>query len=216
MVYPSGSHSIEVLRDATFEVESGGAVVILGPSGSGKSTLLHILGSLERPTSGRVAIDGFDPSSASDAELARFRNQQVGFVFQDHHLLPQFSVWQNVMLPGVAGPRAAASEDLRERARELLERVGLGARLDHRPAELSGGERQRGAIARALVNRPSVLLCDEPTGNLDRRTAESVADLVFELQTAEGSSLVAVTHSQELAARFSRQLRLEDGVCSPA
>jgi len=213
MTYGSGSSSLEVLRDVGFEVPAGDRLVIVGPSGSGKSTLLHVLGTLERPTAGTVRIDSIDPAGLSEEELARFRNERVGFVFQDHHLLPQFSLLQNVVLPSVAhrGSQGAVS-----RAEELLQRVGLGERVGHRPAQLSGGERQRGAIARALINRPSVLLCDEPTGNLDRRNAEVVADLLFELHQAEGSSLVVVTHSLELAQRFDRRMTLEDGRCSIA
>lgn len=210
--YQTPAHEIEVLRDLSFEIAAGGQLAILGPSGSGKSTLLHILGALEQPSSGRVTIDGFDPAGASEKELAGFRNQQVGFVFQDHHLLGQFSVLQNVLLPtlasGAASGAASRAGSAVDRASRLLERVGLGDRREHRPSELSGGERQRAAIARALINRPAALLCDEPTGNLDRKTADSVADLLFELHQEERSSLVAVTHSEQLARRFSQQMTL--------
>ena len=184
-------------------------MAILGPSGSGKSTLLHILGTLDRPTSGRVLLDGTDTARLTEPELADFRNRKIGFVFQDHHLLPQCSVLENVLLPaiatGTAGPEAIA------RARMLIDRVGLTARSDHRPAELSGGERQRTALARALVNRPGLLLADEPTGNLDRSTARVIADLLVELERGEETMLVVVTHSLELAARFGRRLQLDAG-----
>ena len=215
--YTTPSHRVDVLQDVSLEVPAAGALAVVGPSGSGKSTLLHLIGALERPTSGKIRVDGFDPSEATEPELARFRNQVIGFVFQDHHLLPQFTVLQNVMLPGLAGWTARENRGdsgAGTRARELLDSVGLAERLEHRPAELSGGERQRAAVARALLNRPDVLLCDEPTGNLDRNTAESVADLLFELHQAERSTLVVVTHNHELASRFGEQVRLENGTCS--
>jgi len=210
---------VEVLRATSFTLEAGDAVAITGPSGSGKSTLLHILGGLDRPTSGRVTLGGRDPFTLGEPELARFRNRSVGFVFQDHHLLPQYSVLENVLLPTLAFPadRDPGAED---RARDLLGRVGLGHRLTHRPAELSGGERQRAAVARALIQGPGLVLCDEPTGNLDRASAGAVADLLFELhgapELAGGHILVVVTHSLDLAARFPRRMNLEEGRCVEA
>lgn len=203
---------VDVLVDCSLELRRGELLAITGPSGSGKSTLLHILGTLDRPDSGEVEIAGQRPFELDDDALAAFRHRHVGFLFQDHFLLPQYSVLENVLLPTLAGrPTASAAE----RARRLLERVGLGQRLDHRPAELSGGERQRVAIARALICAPGLLLCDEPTGSLDPKTARQIADLLFEVQEAEGATLVVVTHSQELAARFPRRIEIQDGRCSP-
>ncbi|HVS65656.1 MAG TPA: ABC transporter ATP-binding protein [Thermoanaerobaculia bacterium] len=206
--YVTPHHTIRVLDGISARLGPGMAVVITGPSGSGKSTLLHIVGALEVPTSGRVIVDDQDPHRLAEAELARFRNRAIGFVFQDHHLLPQFDVLQNVVLPTIAGG-GSPGEGAADRARRLLAAVGLAERTSHRPAELSGGERQRVAIARALINRPSLLLCDEPTGNLDQRTADAVADLLFELHAEEGGSMIVVTHSQELAGRFAQGFELE-------
>ncbi|MFL6202785.1 MAG: ABC transporter ATP-binding protein [Thermoanaerobaculia bacterium] len=203
------SEPVEVLRGVSFELDEGEALAITGPSGSGKSTLLHLIGSLDRPSSGTIEIDGTDPFALPEPKLAWFRNRTIGFVFQDSHLLPQYTVLENVLVPALAfkGPRMEA------RAAELLERVGLGHRMAHRPAELSGGERQRAAVARALLNRPRLLLCDEPTGSLDRAAATAVADLLFELHEAERTVLIAVTHSLELAARFARRCELVEGRC---
>src|SRR6185436_20749284 len=192
---------------------AGESLCVAGPSGSGKSTLLYILGTLERPTRGEVRLDGRDVHALPEAELAAFRNREVGFVFQDHFLLPQLSVLENVLAPTLV---AAAKDDYAGRARTLLERVGLGDRLAHRPAELSGGERQRTALARALVMRPRVLLCDEPTGNLDADSAKVVADLILELHRAEPSVLVLVTHSAELAARLPQRRRMVGRHLEPA
>ena len=203
--YVTAHHRIPVLHGLSLELEAGGAAAVTGPSGCGKSTLLHIIGTLEQPTSGRVVIDGVDPHSLPEAELAAFRNRNIGFVFQDHHLLPQFTVLQNVLLPSLAG---SGSDDSQKRARDLLDAVGLQDRTSHRPAQLSGGERQRVAIARALINRPSLLLCDEPTGNLDPKTADVVADLLFALRERENRSMMVVTHSEELADRFGVRFRL--------
>ncbi len=180
----------------------------MGPSGSGKSTLLHILGTLDTPTSGSVTLGGRDPFALGDRELAAFRNRELGFVFQDHCLLPQCSALENVLAPTLVATSRAGHE---ARARELLARVGLGDRLDHRPAELSGGEKQRVALARALVLNPRLLLCDEPTGNLDGAAAEAVADLLLELFGREQSVLIVVTHSDGLARRFSDRRRLAEG-----
>ncbi len=185
----------------------------MGPSGSGKSTLLYVLGTLEPPTSGSVTLDGRDPFRLPEPALAAFRNREVGFVFQDHCLLPQLSVLENVLAPTLVAPRR---DGLVERARALLKRVGLEERLEHRPAELSGGEKQRVALARALVLGPKLLLGDEPTGNLDAAAAESVASLLLELHRQEGAILVLVTHSVELAARFSDRRRLVGRTLRPA
>ena len=203
---------VEVLRGVSFTVSRGEGLAVTGPSGSGKSTLLHLIGTLDRPSSGKIEIDGRQPHVLSEPELARFRNRSVGFVFQDHHLLPQYSVLENVLLPTLAA--SPKNPNARERAGELLERVGLSHRLEHRPAELSGGERQRVAVARALIHGPSLLLCDEPTGSLDRATAESVAELLFELHREEGNVLIVVTHNPLLAERFGRRLELSEGRCA--
>lgn len=207
--FPTRSEPLVVLRDVSFRLGSGESLAIVGPSGSGKSTLLYILGTLEAPTSGRVSLAGQNPHELSEPEQARFRNERIGFVFQDHHLLPQCDVLENVLIPTLAHGRPAP--ETIERAKMLLAGVGLDARLAHRPAELSGGERQRVAIARALIHRPALLLADEPTGNLDRTTAAQVAELLLNLQSAEGTLLVAVTHSADLAGRMQRQLELDEG-----
>jgi lipoprotein-releasing system ATP-binding protein len=207
--YPTRSGPLHVLRDLTLTIERGEAVAVMGPSGSGKSTLLHILGTLDRPTSGSVRVDGEDPFQLPDGHLADFRNRRIGFIFQDHHLLPQCSVLENVLIPTLVGPDDRKEVD--QWARELLGRVGLSDRLDHRPAELSGGERQRVAVARSLIHRPALLLADEPTGNLDRRTAQSVAELLLDLHRQERTVLVVVTHSTELANHFPRRMEMIDG-----
>jgi len=210
-IFDTESRRVEVLRAISFEMTGGQALAIMGPSGSGKSTLLHLIGTLDQPSSGNIEINQRAPFSLSEPELARFRNKVVGFVFQDHHLLPQYSVLENVLIPAFAFKNK--NREVEKHARALLDRVGLSHRLDHRPAELSGGERQRVAIARALINRPSLLLCDEPTGNLDHNTANAVASLLLELHRAEQNILIAVTHSLELAARFNRRLELREGTC---
>jgi lipoprotein-releasing system ATP-binding protein len=207
--FPTRAEPLAVLRGCSFELSSGENLAILGPSGSGKSTLLQIVGTLDRPTAGQVTLDGQQPFQLSEPRLADFRNERIGFVFQDHHLLPQCSVLENVLTPTIARGRAT-TEDF-ERAKMLLDRVGLARRLDHRPAELSGGERQRAAIARALIRRPALLLADEPTGNLDRTTAGAIGDLLLELQRLERTMLIVVTHSLDLAARFARRVELDEG-----
>jgi lipoprotein-releasing system ATP-binding protein len=204
--YPTRSGALTVLRDISFTLEPGEALAIMGPSGSGKSTLLHILGTLDTPSAGRVTLDGVDPFRLRERELAAFRNRRIGFVFQDHHLLPQCNVLENVLIPTLVSGRPAA--EMERRARQLLERVGLGQRLDHRPAELSGGERQRVALARALILQPLLVLADEPTGNLDTDSAAVVADLLEELHRQERNILIVVTHSAELARRFPRRADL--------
>jgi lipoprotein-releasing system ATP-binding protein len=208
--YPTRGGELAVLRGVSLDLTAGEALAVLGPSGSGKSTLLHLLGTLDRPTSGVYQLNGQDPFTLPDVGLARFRNRHVGFVFQEHHLLPQCSVLENVLVPTLAGygdePRSYET-----RARELLDRVGLSGRLDHRPAELSGGERQRVAVARALILTPILLLADEPTGNLDRRTAHVVGELLLDMHRQENTILIVVTHSPELARMLPRQMEVLDG-----
>ena len=201
--------SLSVLKDVSLKMSVGDNVAVLGNSGCGKSTLLNILGTLEPPTAGSVTLGGENPYRFSEPELARFRRQNIGFVFQEHHLLPQLSVLENVMVPALSD--GTPSTEIVDRARKLIDRVGLSARQDHRPAELSGGERQRVAVARALLMRPALLLADEPTGSLDRTNAMAIGQLLIELQRQENSMLIAVTHSQELARIFGRQLELDDG-----
>ncbi len=205
--YPTPRGSLHLLDNVSLSLARGEAAAIMGPSGSGKSTLLYILGTLEPPTAGDVVLDGCHPFQLAERDLARFRNRHIGFIFQDHCLLPQCSVLENVLAPTLIEKSA---EDYRRRALELLDQVGLKDRIDHRPAELSGGEKQRVAMARAMVRNPSLLLCDEPTGNLDSRSAGSVADLLVEQHRRHGSILLVVTHSPTLAARFPLQYRLTD------
>ena len=212
-IYQDNAGRVEVLRGISLSMQPGNSLAITGPSGSGKSTLLHVIGTLDQPSSGSVAILDTDPFAMSEPDLARFRNENIGFVFQDHHLLPQYSVLENTLIPALAFP---CDNNVRARATELLEHVGLSHRLDHRPAQLSGGERQRVAIARALIKQPGLLLCDEPTGNLDVETASSVAELISELHTQANNMLIVVTHSMELAGRFSQHVELRDGLCEDA
>jgi lipoprotein-releasing system ATP-binding protein len=211
--FPTRGEPLVVLRGVSFELAAGGNVAILGPSGSGKSTLLHILGTLDRPTAGTVTLDGSDPFQLGDTDLAAFRNRHIGFVFQDHHLLPQLSVLENVLIPAVAEGRPDTESVAR--ARDLLDRVGLSQRLDHRPAELSGGERQRVGVARALLRRPKLVLADEPTGNLDRSNALAVGALLVDLQKQEQAMLVVVTHSAELAELLQQRFELDEGILKP-
>lgn len=207
--YPTRSGPLPVLRDISLTLSAGENLAILGPSGSGKSTLLYAIGTLDPPTSGTVSLCGQDPYQLSEAALARFRNRSIGFVFQDHHLLPQLSVYENVLIPALAV--GAATVEHQRRAHDLLERVGLADRLDHRPAELSGGERGRVALARALVTAPRLVLADEPTGNLDHTSAMAVAHLLLRLQAEEQTMLIVVTHSSELAGLLQQRKRLDDG-----
>jgi lipoprotein-releasing system ATP-binding protein len=202
--YVTEAGSILVLSDINLTLTRGDAVAIMGPSGSGKSTLLYILGALDTPTAGLVTLDDQNPAALSDNEQAAFRNRNIGFVFQDHALLPQCSVLENVLLPTLVAPE----DHYEERARELIQQVGLGQRLDHKPAQLSGGEKQRVAVARALIRRPGLLLCDEPTGNLDRATSGTIADLLLDIHRQQQTILVVVTHSQELASRFPLRYEL--------
>jgi lipoprotein-releasing system ATP-binding protein len=212
--YP-GTVPIPVLRAASLRVERGETVALVGPSGSGKSTLLNLLGTLDTPDSGSVFLCGQDVTRLDAQGLARVRNRDLGFIFQSHHLLPQCSVLENVLLPTLAnlGHSPAQAE---ERARRLLDRVGLGPRLDHLPGQLSGGERQRAAVVRALIQSPQVVLADEPTGALDRANAESLGRLLVDLNREEGTALVVVTHSLELARQMSRIVELKDGALLPA
>src|SRR5580698_625010 len=201
--YPTPRGPLPILSGVSFALQRGDAAAIMGPSGAGKSTLLYILGGLEQPTSGTVSLDGRNPFTLPEKDLAAFRNQSVGFIFQDHCLLPQCSVLENVLVPTLVAEHALSGA--RDRARELLVQVGLGDRLDHRPAELSGGEKQRVALARALIREPLLLLCDEPTGNLDQASADVVASLLLELHRLQETILMVVTHSATLAARFPLQ-----------
>ena len=205
--YTTPRGPLPILADISLALQRGDAVSIMGPSGSGKSTLLYILGTLESPTSGTVTLEGQNPFQLAEKQLAAFRNQKVGFVFQDHCLLPQCSVLENVLVPTLV---AETKDNFAERARMLLQQVGLSERLDHRPAELSGGEKQRVAIARALICQPLLLLCDEPTGNLDRHSADNVASLLLDLHQQQNTILIVVTHSPELAAKFPLRFEMRE------
>ena len=206
------------MQEVSLKLPRGEAVAIMGPSGSGKSTLLYMLGALEPPSSGTVTLDGRNPYELNDREQAAFRNRHIGFVFQDHSLLPQCSVLENVLTPTLVAPVDESDGNPRsdaERARKLLDQVGLSGRLDHRPGELSGGEKQRAAVARALIRNPALLLCDEPTGNLDAGSADAVAGLLLDLHAARNTILVVVTHSAALAERFPVQYRMSGGRLEP-
>ena len=202
--------SLSILAGVDLTLNRGEALAITGPSGSGKSTLLYILGVLDQPTAGEVIQFNQNPFVLSAKEQAEFRNQNIGFIFQDHHLMPQFSVLENVLIPTMV--HQGSSSDAEERARHLLERVGLKDRLNHRPAQISGGERQRVAVCRALINNPRLLLADEPTGNLDRTNTESIGKLLLEINQEQNTILICVTHSSELAALFPQHQRLRDGL----
>jgi len=210
--FPTRSDPLKVLQGISLQLTYGENIGILGPSGSGKSTLLHIIGTLENPTSGSLSLNDMDPFALSEPKLAEFRRRQVGFIFQDHHLLPQLSVLENVLVPALASGRI--DQTLVDRAKGLLERVGLSERADHRPAELSGGERQRTAVARAVIHRPALLLADEPTGSLDRGNAMAIGKLLVDIQSNEQTMLIVVTHSQEMASLLQRQTELIDGKLS--
>jgi lipoprotein-releasing system ATP-binding protein len=206
--YRSGAKEVKAVDGVDLSVRRGSSMAILGPSGAGKSTLLHLLGGLDRPTSGSVLLDGLDIYRFPDRERSRIRNERVGFIFQFYHLLPEFTALENVMLPAMIG---RSRRGLKERARKVLSSVGLAHRAGHRPGELSGGESQRVAIARALVNEPEVLLCDEPTGNLDSKTSEMIYALLFEAMAASGAALVIVTHDERVSSIAGSSIRLRDG-----
>jgi len=208
--YATAEGPLAILRDVSFTLAVGQSAAIMGPSGSGKSTLLYTLGALEPPSSGTVSLNGQDPYTLDERDLAAFRNRHIGFVFQDHSLLPQCSVLENVLTPTLVS-RDRSAREFGERARSLLDQVGLTHRLTHRPSQLSGGERQRVAIARALVQQPTLLLCDEPTGNLDQRNADIVAELLLSLHNAQRTILVLVTHSIDMARRFDLRFAIADG-----
>ncbi len=207
--YGAGPGEIRVLDNIEMEIGAGETIAVLGASGAGKSTLLNLMGALDRPTSGDINFNGESVFARSDAKLAAFRSSNVGFVFQFHHLLPEFTALENVMMPGLIGNEEKG--ELRERAVRLLSEAGLSERFEHKPGELSGGEQQRVAVVRALVRSPEVILADEPTGNLDRKTGDGVFDLLTGFNKEKGTTLVVVTHNEELAARLSRRIKIEDG-----
>jgi lipoprotein-releasing system ATP-binding protein len=206
-----GAPPVRVLEAINLELHQGDSAAIVGPSGSGKSTLLNIIGTLDRPSAGQVFLNGDDLSGLNEEQLAAVRNRKIGFIFQAHHLLPQCSVLENVLVPTLAGNTDSRVSDAEARARRLLQRVGLGERLSHRPGQLSGGERQRVAVVRALINQPGLLLADEPTGSLDRAAAHELAQLLGELNREENVTLIVVTHAPELAQRMQRIFELRDG-----
>ena len=208
--YVTAAGALTVLRNVNLQLNRGEALAVTGPSGCGKSSLLFVVGAMEPPTRGQVALQGRDLGGLTETELADLRQQRIGFVFQEHHLLPQCTVLENVLIPLLAG-KGTSPDDV-ERARQLLQRAGMQDRVDHRPAQLSGGERQRVAVCRALINQPALLLADEPTGNLDRANADLIGSLLLDLSRDTQNALICVTHSAELAARFPRRAELRDGV----
>ncbi len=205
-VYQNGAKEVRAIGGVSLEIQNGESLAIVGPSGAGKSTLLHLLGGLDTPTSGNVLLDGVDMNKLSDRERAKMRNRRISFVFQFYHLLPEFTALENVMMPALIKGQA-----VRDRARDVLESVGLADRAGHKPRELSGGESQRAAIARALMNEPEILLCDEPTGNLDSKTSEAIYRLLFELQSRTRMSLILVTHDEGITSRVNRTIHIRDG-----
>lgn len=208
--YSTPAGPLRIVSDVSLSLPRGSAVSIMGPSGSGKSTLLYLIGALEPPSNGTITLNGQNPFLLNPKQLAAFRNQQIGFVFQDHCLLPQCSVIENVLTPTLVSTSNGDAPDQFRRAEELLKHVGLAERLEHRPAQLSGGEKQRVALARALIMKPKLLLCDEPTGNLDQKSAQVVADLLLDVHGKSETILIVVTHSAELAARFPRRFELKN------
>jgi lipoprotein-releasing system ATP-binding protein len=211
--YPTPAGALRIVNDVSLELPPGSAVSIMGPSGSGKSTLLYMIGALEPPTHGTITLDNENPFLLDAKKLAAFRNQRIGFVFQDHCLLPQCSVIENVLTPTLVSPPNGSSFD---RARDLLNQVGLAERIDHHPGQLSGGEKQRVALARALIMKPRMLLCDEPTGNLDQKSAEVVAGMLLDIHRQANTILIVVTHSTDLAARFPQRFELRNQHLEPA
>lgn len=209
---PGDKEALSVLKDITLKVQSGQSLVIVGPSGSGKSTLLNIMGALDHPTRGQVLFDGQDLAAQNEKTLASIRNKQIGFVFQLHHLLPQCTVLENVLVPTLADKKHPDMKEIRDRAVNLLQRVGLEKFMLYRPGELSGGQRQRVAVVRALINNPKLLLADEPTGSLDKDSSENIADLLVELNKSEKVTLIVVTHSLSLAERMGQVMELSDGL----
>jgi lipoprotein-releasing system ATP-binding protein len=212
---PGDTASVSVLRGITLKVKEGQSLAIVGPSGSGKSTLLNIIGALDRPTAGQVLLEGKDLAKLTDIELAKIRNRQIGFVFQLHHLLPQCTVLENVLVPTLADRSRASRQQVQQRAVSLLQRVGLRDHMLHRPGELSGGQRQRVAVVRALINGPKLLLADEPTGSLDEKASQNIAKLLVELNRGEGVTLIVVTHSARLAERIGQVMELSNGLLKP-
>jgi ABC-type lipoprotein export system ATPase subunit len=210
--WPGRTGDVCVLNDIMLKVDQGESLAIVGPSGSGKSTLLNIMGGLDRPSGGQVLLDGQDLAHFGEAELARIRNREIGFVFQSHLLLPQCTVFENVLVPTLVDRERTSRQEAQKRGRALLERVGLADWLLHRPGELSGGQRQRVAVVRALINRPKLLLADEPTGSLDRESAEGISALLAELNESEGVTMIAVTHSMKLAERMGPVMELSNGI----
>jgi len=215
-IYKNGDKEVRAVDGITLEVERSRSIAILGSSGAGKSTLLHLLGGLDRPTEGRVFLDGTDIAKLKDAEISRARNARIGFVFQFYHLLSEFTVLENVMLPAFIKSKKACvkDSDIRDKASSLLKSVGLENRTDHKPAQLSGGESQRVAIARALINNPDYLLCDEPTGNLDSKNSKAIYELLFNLKKSEDIALVIVTHDESISLRTESTIRIRDGKIS--
>ncbi len=211
--YSNGLKEVLAVRDISIGIGSGEAIAIVGPSGAGKSTFLHLLGGLDAPTAGKVFLDGVDIYALSDDERSRVRNRKIGFVFQFYHLLSEFTALENVMLAGLIGTRLpdGTNRSIKEKAEELLREAGLAGRMTHRPSELSGGECQRVAIARALINEPEILLCDEPTGNLDSKTSESICDLLFSLRAKSNMTVVIVTHDENMSRRSTRTIHIKDG-----
>ena len=207
--YPTRGEPLEILKGIDLKLNRGDNLAIIGPSGSGKSTLLNVLGTLDHPTGGTYTLNDVDPFGLADDKLAAFRNSNIGFIFQEHHLLPQLSVLENILIPTMANGKPTADDVAR--AATLMERVGLADRAHHRPSELSGGERERVAVARALICAPALILADEPTGNLDRKNAQQIGELLLEIQQAEEMILVVVTHSNELANMLGRKLEINDG-----
>lgn len=208
-VYKTGPQEVEVLKGIDLEIQSGEIVIIMGPSGVGKSTLLHLVGGLDRPSEGSVYIDNKDIFSMNEKELAVFRNKSIGFVFQFHHLLPEFTALENVMLPGIM--HNTDLESIENNSRKILDEIGLSHRLDHKPSELSGGEQQRVAVARALMNNPRIVLADEPTGNLDKKNSESLYELILDLNNKLNQTFIIVTHNDLMARHAQRVIELEDG-----